>query len=66
MVQCYATSTDAKDEEKDTCIWYEQFTVSMPVPRHDMLMIIGDMNAKVVADNTNCSRDRSPGMGIKA
>ena len=49
LIQCYAPTNDAEEEDKED--WYEQLeqTVSK-VPIHDMLLIIGDMNAKVGTD----------------
>ena len=55
ILQCYAPTNEVEDEAKDE--WYEQLQqVISKVPAHDMLLIIGDLNAKVGADNTNYAR----------
>ena len=52
VIQCYAPTNEAEEEEKDD--WYEQLQLAISkTPRHDMLFVMGDMNAKVGADNTN-------------
>ena len=58
IIQCYAPTNQAEDESKDE--WYEQLQRAVSkVPHHDMLLIIGDMNAKVGSDNS----DRETAMG---
>ena len=53
ILQCYAPTNEAEDEVKDD--WYEQLQYEVSrVPRHDMLLIMGDINAKVGSDNSNC------------
>lgn len=55
VIQCYVPTKEADEEDKDT--WYEQLQFAIfKVPGHDMLTIIGDMNAKVRSDNTNYGR----------
>ncbi|EDO30030.1 predicted protein, partial [Nematostella vectensis] len=55
IIQCYAPTNEADDEAKDD--WYKHLTqVISRVPRHDMLLVIGDLNAKVGTDNTNYER----------
>ncbi|XP_032239018.2 craniofacial development protein 2-like [Nematostella vectensis] len=55
IIQCYAPKNEADDEAKDD--WYDHLTqVISRVPRHDMLLVIGDLNAKVGTDNTNYER----------
>ena len=35
--------------------WHEQLQYEVSkVPKHDMLLIVGDINAKVEMDNSNC------------
>uniref|UniRef100_A0A3B1KAX6 Endonuclease/exonuclease/phosphatase domain-containing protein n=1 Tax=Astyanax mexicanus TaxID=7994 RepID=A0A3B1KAX6_ASTMX len=55
IIQCYASTNEANEEEKDQ--WYEKLQQTVfKVPQHDMLVIMGDINAKVGADNTDCER----------
>ena len=53
ILQCYAPTNEAEDEVKDD--WYEQLQYEVSrVPQHDLLLIMGDINAKVGLDNSNC------------
>ena len=52
IIQCYAPRND--DEEDTKCEFYEQLQTTISnVPRHDVTVVMGDMNAKVGSDNTN-------------
>ncbi|PIK40142.1 putative craniofacial development protein 2-like [Apostichopus japonicus] len=58
IIHVYAPTLDATDEAKDS--FYEQLqTVVEVVNQHDMVIITGDMNAKVGADN----KDKETVMG---
>ena len=47
---CYAPTEDAEDEEKD--IFYDELQASVDeTPSHDVLLTMGDLNAKVGVDN---------------
>ena len=58
IIQGYAPTNEAEEETKDD--WYEQLQLAVSkIPSHDMTIIMGDINAKVGADNT----DREKAMG---
>ena len=53
--QCYAPKNEAEEEDKND--WYEELQqAGSKVSQDDMLLIMGDLNAKVGADNTDCNR----------
>ncbi len=52
IIQCYAPTNQAEDEEKENFYDALQREVDS-TPRHDVLMVNGDLNAKVGSDNTN-------------
>ena len=55
IVACYAPTEEAEEEEKDEL--YEQIEEEIrTTPRHDVLMVIGDLNARVGEDNTGKER----------
>ncbi|XP_073671663.1 uncharacterized protein [Paramisgurnus dabryanus] len=55
IIQCYSPTNDSDDEVKD--LFYEQLEAEIKAtPRHDMMIIMGDLNAKVGNDNSNCER----------
>ena len=50
IIQCYSPTEDADDEDKDE--FYTQLQgVLLAVPKHDILLVMGDLNAKVGSDN---------------
>ena len=52
VIQCYAPANAAETEEKEA--FYEQLQeVVDKLPRRDLKIPMGDLNAKVGADNTN-------------
>ena len=52
VIQCYAPTNAAETEEKEA--FYEQLQAVMDkLPRRDLKILMGDLNAKVGADNTN-------------
>ena len=55
ILQCYSPTDEAEDDDKDC--WYEELQAAIrKVPAHDVLLVMGDMNAKVGNDNTNFER----------
>ena len=55
IIACYAPTEEAEEEEKDE--FYEQIEEGIrTTPRHDVLMVIGDLNARVGQDNTGKER----------
>ena len=53
LVACYTTSNKATDNQKET--FYNELTsVLKDVPRHDILCVMGDFNAKVGNDREYC------------
>ena len=52
IIQCYAPTNDCGDEVKED--WYEQLQAEIAtVTQHDMLLVMGDINAKIGSDNTD-------------
>ena len=55
ILQCYLPTNEAEDDDKDH--WYEELQAAVrKVPVHDVLLVMGDMNARVGSDNTNFER----------
>ena len=55
IIQCYAPTNDSEDEVKED--WYEQLQGEVAkVPQHDVLLVMGNMNAKVGSDTTDRER----------
>ena len=55
-IQCYAPANGSEYEVKED--WYEQLQVIVTtVPHHDILLVMGNMNAKVASDNTDRERE---------
>ena len=58
IIQCYAPTNDSEDDMEEE--WYDQLQAAVSkVPQDDVLLIMGDMNAKTGSDNTN--RERAMG-----
>ena len=50
VIQCYSPTNDASDEDEDA--FYNQLqSVLHRTPKHDMVAVMGDLNAKVGCDN---------------
>ena len=53
IIQCYAPTNDSNDRDKET--FYEQLQGTFEnVHRRDLLLVMGDLNAKVGSENLNC------------
>ena len=56
IIMCYAASNNAEEEDKD--FFYSQLqTIVDRTPRRDMMILMGDINAKVGNDNTGRERE---------
>ncbi|KAK2723888.1 hypothetical protein QYM36_002297 [Artemia franciscana] len=63
IIACYAPTNEADEEEKDA-LYKMLHSVTKDVPRHDVLCVVGDLNAKVGADRQYCPEVLGPhGMG---
>ena len=55
LVHCYASTNDSDGTTKDS--FYAQLQAELEkLPRHDMLVIMGDLDAKVGSDNWSYDR----------
>jgi len=61
VIVCYAPIEDA--EEADKVAFYDQLqAVTDEVPTHDLLIVLGDLNAR--PGNNNTGRDRGMGKHV--
>ena len=55
LIQCYARTNDTEESIKDT--FYEQLQAEIQqAPLHDLIVVMGDLNAKVGNNNINMDR----------
>ena len=54
-IQCYPPTNESKEGSKDA--FYDQLQAELEsTPRHEMKIVMGDLNAKLGIDNTNHDR----------
>ena len=58
IIACYAPQEDKHEDDKDE-FYYSLSSIIEKTPKHDMILILGDMNAKVGKNN----REREQAMG---
>ncbi|KAK2715242.1 hypothetical protein QYM36_010030 [Artemia franciscana] len=59
FIVCYAPTNEADDDVKDS--FYETLqAVTKDIPKHDVLCVVGDLNAKVGADRKYCPEVLGP------
>ena len=65
IIQCYAPTEEADIEDKEE--FYSKLQEQLPkVPNHDILIIMGDLNAKIGSDNTGFERNMGKhGLGTR-
>ena len=55
LIQCYAPTNDREDTVNDA--FYQQLQAEVDaVPRHDLTVVMGDLNDKVGSDKMYCDR----------
>ena len=52
IISCYSP-TNVNDETDPIAFYYEQFSLVCSIPKHSVLIISGDMNAKIGKNVTN-------------
>ena len=65
IIQCYATTNDKEEDVKQE--FYDQLqSIRNAVTKHDICLVIGDMNAKIGTDRTEMENAMGHfGIGIR-